>query len=200
MGNGVHLVPWLPLYLFGDDTDIVRTMLNADPEAAFIVSDGINRWKAVKALDALAEKCHAIWHVPSGPLPLLPALSSEPIGQIVDPWQGWTERRKGADPTVPYFGAGHPGVIWLNLRNRNDANERTIGLSSIEWIGHRYAEIGHAVEPATDKWWKRLNTSIKRRSSKMPRGGPHGALKPEIYALPDAVRAFAEGKEADYNP
>lgn len=193
-------MPWLPLYLFGDDPDALRTILNDDPEAAFIVADGDGHWKAVEALDALVGKRHAIWHVPSGPLPLLPSIHGEPIGQIMNPWQGWTERRQGADPTTPYFGVGHPGIFWLNLKNHYRANEPTIGLSSFEWIGHRYAKIGHAVEPATDKWWKRLTATIKRASSKMPRGGPLGALKPEIYALPGAVRAFAEGKDADDNP
>lgn len=193
-------MPWLPLYLFGDDTDALRTMLSNDPEAAFIVAGGDGRWKAVEALDALDGRRHAIWHVPSGPLPLLPTIHGEPDGQIMDPWQGWTERRAGADPTTPYFGAGHPGIFWLNLKNHHRANERTIGLSSFEWIGHRYAKIGTAVEPATDKWWKRLTATIRRTSLKMPRGGPQGTFKPEIYALPGAVRAFAEGKVADDNP
>ncbi len=193
-------MPWLPLYLFGDDSDALRKMLNDDPEAAFIVADGIGQWKAVEALDVLDGKRHAIWHVPSGPLPLLSSLQGEPDDQIVDPWLGWTERRKGADPMTPYFGAGHPGIFWLNLKNHHWANESTIGLSSFEWIGHRYAKIGNTVAPATDKWWKRLTTKIKRASSKMPRGGPRGTFKPEIYALPGAVRAFGEGKNADDNP
>lgn len=193
-------MPWLPLYVFGEDPDILLAMLNDDVEAAFIVSDGNHRWKAVETLTTLAEERYAIWHVPSGPLPLLDAVHENPDGEITDPWKGWTEKRTGADPTTPYFGAGHPGIFWLNLKNRSQANERTIGLSSFEWIGHRYAKIGQGVEPATDKWWRQLNASVRRLSSKVPRGGPKGTFKPEIYALPGAVRAFAEGKEADDNP
>jgi hypothetical protein len=193
-------MPWLPLYLFDDDPDVLLAMLNDDPEAAFIVSGGIGRWKAVETLPTLAGKRHAIWHVPSGPLPLLAAVHGDPDSEITDPWRGWTERRASADPTTPYFGAGHPGIFWLNLKNQSQSNERTIGLSSFEWIGHRYAMLGQVVQPSTDKWWKKLSRSVRRSASKLPRGGPNGAFKPEIYALPGAVRAFAEGKEADDNP
>lgn len=193
-------MPWLPLYLFDDDPDVLLTLLNNDPEAAFIVSDGIGRWKAVETQPALCGKRHAIWHVPSGPLPLLAAIHSDPDGEISDPWQGWTEKRAGADPSTPYFGAGHPGIFWLNLKNQSQANEQTIGLSSFEWIGHRYAKIGQVIEPSTDKWWKRLTATVKRSGRKVPRGGPDGSYAPEIYAMPGAVRAFAEGKKADDNP
>lgn len=193
-------MPWLPLYLFDDDPDTLLAMLNDDPEAAFIVPDGIGKWKAVETLPVFTERRHTIWHVPSGPLPLTAAVFGDPDGLITDPWQGWTEKRAGADPTTPYFGAGHPGIFWLNLKNHTHANERTIGLSSFEWIGHRYAKIGRLVEPATDKWWKRLNAAVRRASTKVARGGPHAPFKPEIYALPGAARAFAQGKEADDNP
>lgn len=194
-------MPWLPLYLFDDDQDVILAMLNDDPEAAFIVSDGIGRWKAVATLpDLESPKRHAIWHVPSGPLPLLAAVHGNPDAEVTDPWQGWTERRAGADASTPYFGAGHPGIFWLNLRNELRGSTRKIGLSSFEWIGHRYAKIGKVVEPSTDKWWKRLTRTIRRSGSKVPRGGPNGPYAPEIYAMPAAVRAFAEGKEADGNP
>nr|QQZ49186.1 hypothetical protein JKL49_18915 [Phenylobacterium glaciei] len=175
-------------------------MLNDDPEVAFIVADGVGRWKAVETISALSGERHAFWHVASGPLPLLAAAHDSPDSEVEDPWQGWAERRAGADPNTPYFGAGHPGIFWLNLKNRSHANEQTIGLSSFEWIGHRYAKLGKVVEPSTDKWWKRLGATIRRSSSKVPRGGPKGSFKPEIYALPGAACAFAEGKGADDNP
>ena len=109
-------MPWLPLYLFDDDTVSLLTILNDDPEVAFIISTGIGQWKAAQTLPDLTGRRYAIWHVPSGALPLLPAINGDPDDKILDPWQGWTERRAGADPTTPYFGPGHPGIFWLNLK------------------------------------------------------------------------------------
>jgi hypothetical protein len=193
-------MPWLPLYLFDNDSDILLSLLNDDPAVAFIVSDGVGRWKAIETLNAFVGRRHAIWHIPSGPLPLLAAVSSDADGEVDDPWHGWTERRADADPTAPYFGPGHPGIFWFNLKNHPQRYEPTIGISSFEWIGHRYSKIGKVVEPATDKWWKRFNATIRKLSTKVPRGGPIGAFKPEIYAMPKAIQAFSDGRKADENP
>jgi hypothetical protein len=179
---------------------MLRTMLNDDPEVAFIVADGVGRWRAVQSLSVLDKGRHALWHVPSGSLPLLGTVQDDPDGEIVDPWRGWKERRTGADASTPYFGPGHPGIYWLNLQNGRNANEPLVGLSSFEWIGHRYAAFGRAVAPSTDRWWKRLGATIRRLSKKVPRGGPSGTFKPEIYAFPVAIRALDEGRPAAKNP
>jgi hypothetical protein len=188
------------MYIFDADVETLRTMLNDDPEVAFIVADDAGRWKAVQSVPVLEKGRHAIWHVPSGPLPLLAAAHGDPDGDIVDPWRGWAERRAGADPSAPYFGPGHPGIFWLNLRIGLKANEDFVGLSSFEWIGHRYEALGRAIEESTDRWWKRLGATIRRLSKKVPRGGPTGPFKPEIYALPGAIRAFEDGTQAADNP
>jgi hypothetical protein len=193
-------MPWLPLYLFDADFGTLLALLNEDPEIAFVISDGVGRWKAIATLDAFNDKRLAIWHVPSGPLPLLAAVTGDPHDEINDPWGGWTERRASVEASTPYFGPGHPGIFWLNLKNYQQGNEDAIGISSFEWIGHRYSIIGNVPAPDTDKWWKRFASKIRRLSIKMPRGGPNGPFKPEIYALPSAARAIANGKEAANNP
>ena len=65
-------------------------------------------------------------------------------------------KKTGANPKVPYFGAGHPGVYWLNARTESTYNSDCLGLSSFEWIGNWYKAIGIEAHPATKKWWERL--------------------------------------------
>lgn len=193
-------MPWLPFYAFGDDPGTLLSLLNDDPEVAFIIGDGPGKWKAVETIEAFRDRRCMIWHVPSGPLPLLAAVNGDPDDNIADPWCGWTERRAGAISTIPYFGPDHSGHVRLTIKNLAGGNEPRIGLSGMEWTGSHYARIGLPAHPSTQRWWKRLRAAIIRISKKVPRGGPFGDSKPEIYALPDACRAFAKGMEADINP
>ncbi len=193
-------MPWLPFYAFGDDPGTLLSLLNGDPEAAFIIADGPGKWRAVKTIEAFRDSRCTIWHVPSGPLPLLAAVHGDRHGKVADPWAGWTEQRAGAVPTMPYFGPDHTGNVRLTIKNFAGGTEPRIGLSGIEWTGNHYARIGSSADPATEQWWKRLRAAISRISRKVPRGGPLGQTKPEIYALPDACRAFANGIGADINP
>lgn len=179
---------------------MLLSLLNDDPEAAFIIADGPGKWKAVETIDAFRDRRCLIWHVPSGPLPLLAAVFGDRDSEVADPWAGWTERRAGAIPSIPYFGPDHTGHVRLTIKNFAGGNESRIGLSSIEWIGNHYARIGSPADPSTERWWKRLRAALGRISKKVPRGGSFGDSKPEIYALPDAFRAFAKGMEADINP
>jgi hypothetical protein len=52
------------------------------------------------------------------------------------------------------------GVYWLNLRTDPNRPRKSakIGLSSIEWIGSRYRQIGSPPGPSTDKHWKALRS------------------------------------------
>jgi len=83
--------------------------LNTSEELAFIVTDGPGRWIAVPTIQAIENPRICLWHVPSGPLPLLHPQPSQAIGSISDPWAGWEELRAGADSSNPYFGAGTSG-------------------------------------------------------------------------------------------
>lgn len=177
---------------------------NQAPEIAFIVSDGPQHWKAVPSVPNVADGDICMWHVPSGPLPLLTGpRHNDPIEQVVSPWEGWREKRPGADRSKPYFGAGHPGVMWLNLRfvSRSIAEKPgAIGMSGIQWIGNRYKMIGNAAKRETEQFWKRLHRFIVSNSTRIPRAGPINGPFPEIYAFKSALEEIQNGRARAANP
>ena len=192
-------MPWLPLYLYDDDVDTILGMLNDDPDMVFIVSDGPSRWKAVATLTTLLTGRYTLWHLPTGPLPLLGPARTQ-AGWVEDPWQGWREQSSSFDGSEPYFGSEGTGILWFNHRNTPPGAKPEVRMSSFEWIGHHYDMIGFRASAETDRWWKRLRMNAKRIATKVPRGGPTTGTKPEIYALPGAIRAFERGVPAAVNP
>jgi hypothetical protein len=186
---------WLPFYASENDLPSLLSHLNASEEVAFVVSNGSGKWIAVKTLESLTDGRYCLWHVPSGPLPLFRGAKETP-GEIATPFAGWSEARAGADPTKPYFGAGHPGVFWLNVRSKDThrvSGETLVGLSSFEWIGNHYKSIGSAAKPETEKFWKALGRWIKKFAVKVPRGGPQQPAPPEIWAFSGAQAMFEAG-------
>ena len=192
-------MPWLPMYLYECDADIILEMLNNDPEVAFIVSDGPSRWKAVDKLSSLPTGRFTIWHLPTGALPFL-GYEGTQVGWIDNPWQGWREQRPSFHGSEPNFGSQGTGVLWLNQRSSPAGSENQVWLSSFEWIGHHYDMIGFKASAETDRWWKRLRSAVQRKTTKVPRGGPTKPTKPEIFAFPDALRAIEQGIPAAINP
>jgi hypothetical protein len=192
-------MPWLPLYVNDADLQELLSWLNSDEEIAFIVSDGPKRWKAVPSLEKIANGRYCIWHSPSGPLPLL-GHGTIKDSQVRDAWAGWTEVRTGADPNTPYFGPGHPGIVWLNARPTAYRTPKAIGLSSFEWIGNRYRIIGSPAPETTEKWWQQLRKCVKKVARRIPRDGPCDGPRPEIWAFPSAYNAFLSGVLRDSNP
>jgi hypothetical protein len=192
-------MPWLPMYLLAGDVPDLLRLLSNDAELAFIVPDGVGRWIATTELADTPPKRIALWHVPSGPLPLSGCSTSE-SRTIRDPWSGWVEQRQGADPSTPFFGAGHTGIFWLNLRLLGNEHGSICGISSFEWIGNRYAIIGNPASPQTERCWKRLRRQVDRRTQRVPRKalGSSGTL--EIFAFPIAHRQLEAGSIADLNP
>ena len=180
-------MPWLPIYAGEADLQELLSWLNADEEIAFIISDGPKRWKAVSSLGAIGSGRNCIWHVPSGPLPLL-GDGKIKDSHVPDPWNGWEEVRTGADPNKPYFGPGHPGIVWLDARPRGVGKRGAVGLSGFEWIGDRYRVIGKAAPEATKKWWQ-LRRFVKKVAVRIPRVGPHDGPNPEIYGASVGVSA-----------
>lgn len=187
-------MPWLPLYAAERDLAELLAKLNASSEIAFVVPHGPGQWLAVKSLASLVAGRYCLWHVPSGPLPLFRGASEQP-GQIADPFAGWTEVKAGAEPSTPYFGAGHPGVFWLNVRigTASPTEVPSVGLSSFEWIGNHYRIIGSSAQPETERFWRALQRWIKKVAVKVPRGGPSEPTSPEIWALAGAQALFAAG-------
>ena len=193
-------MPWLPLYMDDVDAQQIAALLNSDASIAFIVSQGPGRWVAQHSLTELADARFCIWHIPSGPLPLLGpgGASSLTVG---DPWAGWAELRSGFDRRQPYFGAGHPGVIWWNLRTKSRSAPDRIGLSSFEWIGNHYRVIGSAADTSTEQWWAGLRKSLrKQEAGRIPRTGPLDGPDPEIWAMPSALAKIVSGVPRDDNP
>jgi hypothetical protein len=157
------------------------------------------RWKAVPMVLGLADGEHALWHVPAGSLPLLNEGGSQK--EIPDPWTGWVEQRSGADPTVPYFGAGHHAAIRLSLwtRHRSYTNQEKVALSVVnsfwdreedmlvvsdfQWIGGRYGP----PPPETRRWWSRLRAWLDRAATRV-------ADPPQIlWAFPSARQKLESG-------
>jgi hypothetical protein len=190
---------WLPLYMDRDDAGQLLVSLNADPAIAFIVADGPSKWIARQTLPDISQRRVCLWHVPSGPLPLLNA--ERATRTVDDPWAGWTELRSGADPTNPYFGAGHPGIVWWNVQIESRSPTGGIGLSSLEWIGNHYRIIGSGAESSTELWWAGLRKSVRKQKAKrIPRSGPIDGPRPEIWAFPSALAKITSGIPRDNNP
>ena len=156
------------------------------------------------------ERPFHIWHAPSGPLPLLSERRGTPAEQIISPWDGWAERRPGADRRLPYFGAGHPGVMkvtlcltserpWEGMKSTPQPSS-AVGLSTVEWIGNHYRIIGDPAKPETEKFWKRLRRFVGSKSIKIPRVGPLDGPQPDVYAFPSALREIQNGRVRAANP
>jgi hypothetical protein len=187
-------MPSIPFYASSEDSSAVVEHLNASADLAFLVSAGPRQWVAVKAIDSIRPGRHCLWHIASGPLPLV-RTGNQDDQVITDPFEPWTEARTGADSSTPYFGAGHPGVVWLNMRSEelSRRGEAVVGLSSFEWIGNHYRIIGNAAQPQTETVWKGLRRWIGKIGIKVPRGGPAEVTSPEVWALPGAQKQFEKG-------
>ena len=188
----------MPLYLTEEDVPHLLSILGG--EVAFVIAYGPRRCKAIRNPGTTLGVRICIWHLASGPLPLLRAEHTSPDGEVYDPWSGWTEERTGIDPSTPYFGPGHPGIFWLNLRLSGRKPGSVCGLSSLEWIGNHYAILGHHAPNVTRKWWNKLRQRVARISEKVPRGGLAMLGMPEVWAFPNAFQRLRIGAPADDNP
>lgn len=197
-------MPSIPFYCAPSDLPALLDLFGDD--IAFIIADGDRRWRAVSVAGSGHLPCDgtrtALWHVPSGPLPLMGAEIIKPNGlpdveptrDILDPWSGWTEARTGANPSVPYFGAGHGGVFWLDLAMTGREPGSQCGQSSLGWIGKRYPD--GAPQVTVDRW-ARLRRQIAKATRKAPLGGFRSGKRPTVFTFP---HAFETLDIADRNP
>ncbi|RUL78872.1 hypothetical protein [Dyella choica] len=194
-------MPWLPIYASRHDQAELFEYLNNSPDLAFIRSDGAGRWRAFEKLESWCDGRYCLWHTESGPLPLLQTWGK--AHRVVnDPFEGWVEVRPGADKSQPYFGAGHPGIIWFNAYSSDprSANVSTIGISSFEWIGNHYQALGNVAAPSTKALWGSLRRWVSKRAVKVPRDGPAQSTPAEIWAMSDALELFSKGIPGAPNP
>ena len=191
-------MPWLPMYIDKSDHKLLIDWLSAEEDIAFIIGDGPKKWKAVHSIEQYEDIRYCLWHIKSGPLPLL--CKNFPDGKISDPFKGWKEKRTGSDPSVPYFGPGHPGVYWLNAKTESLSSNDSLGLSSFEWIGNWYKPIGVEAPIVTKKWWERLKRWVKKNAIRIPRYGEWDGDHPEIWAFPSALESIKNGINRDGNP
>lgn len=192
------------MYLTKDDIEILNDWLNQEPEIAFLISNGNKKWIAKNQHSILEEiesqnsdysyVNYKLWHISSGSLPLLDPFDTEK--KVVNPFEGWIEVNTGADTKVPYFGAGHPGVISLEIKVFNSDE---IPMSSFGWIGNHYKIIGNGSEKSTEKFWLKLRKEIKKMGTQIPRCN-HLSGKNEIYAFPIAYKEIKDGRECALNP
>lgn len=189
-------MPWLPMYLDKEDLLTILDFLNKDPEIAFIIQNGLNKkrkWIAVEKLENLDIERYCLWHIPSGPLPLItPRKDNDEC--VINPFEGWEERIGGSDKNTPYFGPGHVGIIWFNNRTVNPSK---IGLSSFEWIGNFFRITGSPAHESTEIWWKKLRKNVSKISKKI---GRNDSMKPEIFCLEHALKKIENGLQLDINP
>jgi len=200
------------LSFFADEVDakLLLKHLNSDPEIAYLVPDEHTdsmpatgcRWKAVSGVERLHDGNYTLWHVPSGPLPLLTADSR--TRQIEDPWAGWAELRSGHDSADPNFGPAYPGVIRLKLWARHrpytaeelatlpavtswwDGGRELLAVSKFEWSGN--SEFGVEV-PQTRRWWNRLKCWLAKQAATLATDHPHM----QFYAFPSALSRLKAG-------
>jgi hypothetical protein len=185
-------MPSFEIYADDEDNQRILHILNVDSEVAFIVANGHRRWIARQTLDHVQDGNYCIWHVDSGPLPLIGA-QREISGVIENPWSGWTEERTGGDPSVPWFGDS-PGQIFWNVRVPDVTYKNKIGISAFSWIGNYWRPVGKPANPKTEKWWAKFRRMIKKIPSRLiPRIGPVDGPKPEIWALPSALSRIENG-------
>ena len=186
---------WLPLYMMQEDVPLLHERLNSDPEIAFIIRDGPDRWRAVRQVDDIRGKMK-LWHILGGPLYLLHYQGEDTV--IEDPFAGWKEERPGLDNTVPYFGPSCQVSMVLEVwpPGWRVLPEDYLYMSGIEWYGR-------SVDPPpapTRRWWNRMRNWARRHAVLVTRWGPLDGPRPEIWAMPAALRAIQSGLERAENP
>lgn len=188
---------WLPTYLNEEDLTKLSEWLSSEKDIAVIQAVSSGRWQAFNEFEIKDSGRYCLFHAGAGPLPLLAENKTDPDEVIPNPFEGWQEKRSGANANLPYFGAGHPAIFWFNVRLKEN---NTIGISSFEWIGNHYAPIGQPAPDVAKKWWGRLGRWVRKQSNRIPRQGPLDGDNKEIWAFSGAILEFESGTNRAFNP
>lgn len=163
-------MPSLSFFVDEQDICLLLDRLNADPEIAFIVPDGLPEnkqteprlgpaffvddgklkgevesprlWKAVRTADALTDGLHSLWHVPAGPLPLI-------------------EVKKDPMPLMPLIGPSSPPLYppipdpWSGWIGTDQFGPGCLPWIRLEvWTRHRpYTQLERATLHARIAFW-----------------------------------------------
>ena len=190
------------IQFYADEKDFrtIHQYLSEHPDIAFIVPNGRGRWCAVREVPRLKGTCVGLdgtpiclWHIPSGPLPLLLPPYGLKAKHILDPCAGWKELFQGPTKDCPNFIDDAPGIVVLHRRLRAWEVTGGMGMSSFTWIGGRAGR-------KTESFWKNLRGWVKEQATLIPRKGRVSGRPREIWAFPSALAAFKTGRGRDYNP
>lgn len=174
---------WFPVFVDEVDAPQLLDWLNREEDIAFILPEGPKRWKAVHTVPGLKDGCHALWHVPSGPLVRVKKYGI--AVPIANPWRGWKEWQTGADRSKPWFGTVYTAVFWLRLHTRH--RQDLLQLSGVEWIGNHFAPAGYRASPLAVKWWRRLKRWVASSSTRLRAG------RWSFWAFPSALAKLKGG-------
>ncbi len=178
----------------GERTEVTYYLTAVVPDSGYR-----QRWRAVPTVAGLKDGKHSLWHIPTGPLPLLTSDGRDQV--IADPYAGWTEQSPGADSLAPYFGPGHLAEIRLELWTRHrpyseaekaslsmldarwDGDHDVLSVSDFQWIGNHYGPAPRS----SWRWWKRLEAWLTETST------PIGEKSWAFWAFPSALAKLKKG-------
>jgi hypothetical protein len=168
----------------------------------FVLPSGDGTFTCADSVSLQPNASYTLWHIPSGEIP---ADCRDGQGRIVkDPSRG-----------------GHLGAIRLTLEASPGkfqqlvpkpqgagfdlklfVNPSAIGRSGFTWYGNKFAPIGKAAHPSTDRWWRQLRRWVAKHGRQVTWSGPLLSPRSElkVWAFPSAYAAFEKGRPRSVNP
>lgn len=178
-------MPAIQLFITQDDLPRIEDWLDQDAHIAQIVSVGAGQWKAKYAVELSMPGRWSLFHDMCGPLPLLAPKSGGEDADIADPFSGWTEQRLGADPSVPYFGAGHTGIFRLGIRPEREG----VSHLTMQWVGNHYSGLGQVATDEAKTWWGRLRRFMLKDCERVDQNIKLTSSTYPYWATPRAIAA-----------
>lgn len=190
-------MPSLAIYMYWADCDAVLDLLNSDEEIAFILATRLNYWQAFNRLEKLPVQNVSLWHIPSGPIPVIAHDDADVL--IKDPWTGWAGVPVRGDLDTPMLiGAAQPGVVRSTINHNSDGPLDILRVSYFSWSGNNAnARKGWPVSPQTERWWNRFRRKITSMATAVPAGGLGSDSRERVFALPCALEALQRGIKAE---